>query len=437
MKVFISHSSREDPFAGKVREAVRKGLKNKGHEVFVDMDELRPGDDWCAVLYHRLAECHAAVVLVSAKALASGWVRREVNILLWRRALCHPSNPLKIVPAFIDNLSEQDLTDAGLGDLAQLQIAKLKPRRRPAKAGKFARVIVDELGEAPEPDDSYMAAWVETVASCLSEVKNADRLVAAARELRVEERYLDQVRDPVIGPGFLAHQLLGRWQGMRLERAMGQIANFTPAEKLTQLLGNVAPTWVDAEAARGLLAFGATGKGTVVLNATEESTAQLYISRATCCFPTGICVATVAAVTGEAFAEEFARQCAEAVAELLGVPSVDAIEDQLLPDRTLRPDPYNTPQDLMFLIVNAGTTPRHLVAQGVNDVHSRFPWLVVVLRTGPEMPTGDELTAWRLAGARRLEPALTPDEETYALRVITKLKELPVKASGGPMLGAA
>jgi hypothetical protein len=116
---------------------------------------------------------------------------------------------------------------------------------------------------------------------------------------------------------------------------------------------------------------------------------------------------------------------------------VDAIEDQLLPDRTLRPDPYNTPQDLMFLIVNAGTTPRHLVAQGVNDVHSRFPWLVVVLRTGPEMPTGDELTAWRLAGARRLEPALTPDEETYALRVITKLKELPVKASGGPMLGAA
>src|SRR5580658_4736674 len=99
-RIFISHSSHPDPFADQVLKAVKDGLG--GQEIFIDSDVLRPGDEWCSVIYHRLAECHAAIILLNRAALESTWVRREVNILLWRRALGYP---LEIVPALLGDVS--------------------------------------------------------------------------------------------------------------------------------------------------------------------------------------------------------------------------------------------------------------------------------------------------------------------------------------------
>jgi hypothetical protein len=411
-----------------VREAVE--LRLPGHEILVDVDELSPGDEWRAILYHWLAECHAAIVLLNREALASPWVKREVNILLWRRAL---HSPVKVVPAIIGDLSKQDIDSAGFGELTELQMARLKsaPHTRET-AELLASQIADQLARPPAwaADDSAMARWAEVLAFFLGHVGSKDSLAAAARELLVEDTYLDRVRDPVEGPWFMAHQLLARGNGRGLYLAIAQIADFTPVEWLSRLIEKVGATWVDTEAARVLLGFTAGQPGTVVLlNARSPRTAEQYVDRATCYASRGFEYETVTAVAGESFLEEFERECAKAVEKLLSVEPPWTVEE------------YLPPEDVLFLIVDPSSTRRELVAQGMRAVHDRFPWLVIVLLTGTTPPTDEELVTWQLTGALKLKPALGRAEELNAQRIIGALyKLLPRhrdKAGGPRMAGAA
>ena len=41
-QIFISHSSKNDPYAQKVRDAVVKNLTDKGFEVLIDQNRLEP-----------------------------------------------------------------------------------------------------------------------------------------------------------------------------------------------------------------------------------------------------------------------------------------------------------------------------------------------------------------------------------------------------------
>jgi hypothetical protein len=409
MKVLISHSSRNDPFAGLVCDAVKTRLP--GLEILIDMDGLRPGDEWRAILYHWLAECHAAVVLLNREAMASSWVLREVNILLWRRALGYP---LKIVPAILGDFSQQDLKDAGFGELTDLQMAKLgsSPRTQET-AERIAEEVAAQLAGWPdEEDNSEMARWAKAVSHALSMVGDRDSLVAAARQLQVEDAYLDRVRDPQEGPRFVAHQLLARDQGRRIYLAIAEIADYTPAEWLGRLIDKIGAAWVNGETARVLLAFGRGKPGTVVLNALTPETAEQYVDRATCYAQTGYKCEVVTAVAGESFVEEFEQECVKAVDKLLMRTPPFPLEG------------YLPPPDVLFLIVNPSSTRLELVAQGMDVVQRRFPWLVMVLLTGSALPADEDLVAWRLADAVKLEPVLEQWEELNAQRVINELSGL-------------
>ena len=402
--------------------------------------DLRPGDEWRAVIYHWLAECRAAVVLLSRAALESAWVRREVNILLWRHAL---GDPVEIITAYLDDIGSDDLRKAGIGDLTELQLIRhdgAAGHMDASAAAKLARKIAAELGTLKEisSDGSPMSAWIEAVAGNLETVRDKDRLVAAARVLGAEDDYLSHVRLPRSGCTFLAHQMLGRWHGDDLERAMGEIAKHTPADWLRRLIGNVIATWVDAEASRGLLAFGPERPGTVVLNAKSDTTASHYVDRASCRASTGFQVAAVNAATGESFMPEFMKDCEKAVNLLLNVESPFTWQDYLDPGGTLPPPTgRNRRHDVMILVVNRGTTELSLVAQGINEVRAKFPWLVVLLLSGDALPTDQQLADWKLASARRLEPALEPREEMDALQVVNRLKGLCDRETGLLVMGAA
>jgi len=102
-KLFISHSSRldesegiNDPEKNKNLELlldVIKDIKQEygdAIEVLVDKDQhgFPVGHDWEKRLNEWLAECHAAVILFSKRALDnSNWVKKEATILSWRREL--------------------------------------------------------------------------------------------------------------------------------------------------------------------------------------------------------------------------------------------------------------------------------------------------------------------------------------------------------------
>jgi hypothetical protein len=210
----------------------------------------------------------------------------------------------------------------------------------------------------------------------------------------------------------VAHQLLARDQGRRIYLAIAEIADYTPAEWLGRLIDKVGAAWVDGEAARVLLGFGPGQRGTVVLNALTPETAEQYVDRATCYAQTGYKCEVVTAVAGESFVEEFEQECVKAVDKLLMRTPPFPLEG------------YLPPPDVLFLIVNPSSTRLELVAQGMDVVQRRFPWLVMVLLTGSALPTDEDLVAWRLDDAIKLKPVLEQREELDAQRVINELSGL-------------
>ncbi len=210
-KVFLSHSTKGDPDAAAMRGHLESELVARGWDVLVDEDGLRGGEEWRGVLYHWIADCDAAVVLMSDKALASSWVRREINLLLWRKAL---GSPLTIVPA---ELSPTE--DTGAPELKDLRELQFVPHAEPAM---FAAAIAARLPDLSSPvvdTSDRMRLWLVDVVSCLREVTEHEPLRAAARALDARQ---EDWHFPSVGEGqrFLAHLLLGQTQVGRIHTAI-------------------------------------------------------------------------------------------------------------------------------------------------------------------------------------------------------------------------
>src|SRR5690349_9485736 len=71
--VFLSHYSGDKPWVNRLKDALQKhGLK-----VWLDEDQMRPGDPIVHALEKALEESKAMALIVSPEAMQSGWVRAE------------------------------------------------------------------------------------------------------------------------------------------------------------------------------------------------------------------------------------------------------------------------------------------------------------------------------------------------------------------------
>lgn len=95
-KIFISHSSddgSDDPearWARDVREALTERLAQPdehctSYDVLVDRTGLKAGRSWRTAINGWMGTCDAAVLLLSNKALESGWVAYEASVVAWRK----------------------------------------------------------------------------------------------------------------------------------------------------------------------------------------------------------------------------------------------------------------------------------------------------------------------------------------------------------------
>ena len=78
MKVFISHAYTDEPLVKKIAD----GLEEAGLEVWDATREVLPGANWTDEVARALKESKAMVVLLTADALRSSWVRREIEYAL-------------------------------------------------------------------------------------------------------------------------------------------------------------------------------------------------------------------------------------------------------------------------------------------------------------------------------------------------------------------
>src|SRR5580765_3494129 len=89
VRVFVSHSSIDIDLTRTVCEQLAAPDDAVGCrcQPLVDYTELKPGIEWSLRIHEMMAECQAAVVLLTAPAVASPWVLKEATILTWRRSL--------------------------------------------------------------------------------------------------------------------------------------------------------------------------------------------------------------------------------------------------------------------------------------------------------------------------------------------------------------
>jgi len=157
LKLFISHSSRLDDAPHDHRDAdanwrllgeVCAGLKARygtAVDVLVDRDGLVAGDDWNRELNLWLAECQAAVMLISRRALdRSDWVAKEAAILSWRRAL---DPDFVLIPVTIEGESCTD--ELATGFWGSLEVGRFQGLHVHAArdAGRIVDGVAARLGD--------------------------------------------------------------------------------------------------------------------------------------------------------------------------------------------------------------------------------------------------------------------------------------------------
>jgi hypothetical protein len=93
--VFLSYSSVDQTWVSRLKDA----LQARGLKVWLDRDEIRPGDLFVGALETGLDESKAVALIVSPESMVSGWVREEYSRAL---SLSQEKNPpLQLIPVIL------------------------------------------------------------------------------------------------------------------------------------------------------------------------------------------------------------------------------------------------------------------------------------------------------------------------------------------------
>jgi hypothetical protein len=408
--VFISHASGEDAFAQSVCAELQAAIRQRQWEPFIDVTAFQGGEQWQAILYSKLEECDAAIILLGRAAMESQWVRREVFMLLWRSAL---GSPVTLLPVLLGDVTMDEIKRSELAELEHVQFAARGTAGGPDQARELAATIAAALPDAGTalPASGPMRRWLEDVAYCLRQVDSPGTLQQAARELDPADTAtfatLPESRR------YLAHQLLRFRPQQPLHNAVLTLA--WRGADLPGLVALVKPGWVDPDAARRLLP--GAGRVAALLNARRSETARQYVQRASCC-SLNFLTQSVSLISGEDQQGQFRSDCLTAIRAALSYAADDPLAGA---------EPAAS--DVVFLVIDPGDGPASVIAETLPGLLAEFPWLNVIVLTGGAGPDGtapDGLAglAGREIGAVVLQPQLGPDEEREGGHIVGRLDRI-------------
>jgi|GEM_PF-3698727 hypothetical protein len=79
--LFISHSSRRDPDDHELIDALAKALQRRNLRIFVDRLQLKKGQELLSSLDEAMSSSLLGLVVLTRKAVASGWVDYELDVM--------------------------------------------------------------------------------------------------------------------------------------------------------------------------------------------------------------------------------------------------------------------------------------------------------------------------------------------------------------------
>jgi hypothetical protein len=94
MQVFLSYENSDKEFAS----ALSRELERRGLSVWLDQQNLLPGDNWPLEIGKALARSQAMVVLISPDSMRSKQVRQEIEYALGHSSFEHRLFPIEVRP---------------------------------------------------------------------------------------------------------------------------------------------------------------------------------------------------------------------------------------------------------------------------------------------------------------------------------------------------
>ena len=133
--IFLSHSSEDTAEV----ERLRAALESRGIACFLDVLELRAGDDLAATLKEQVQAAPAFVVVLSPAAVSSKWVRQEIEWALAAEDLAAETRGrYRFLPVFT-----RGITHGFLGWLRRPEVLGIDANRRALAdvAGEIAQAL--------------------------------------------------------------------------------------------------------------------------------------------------------------------------------------------------------------------------------------------------------------------------------------------------------
>lgn len=280
LPVFISHSTDKtnaDDVDRLARIVAQLGDGSDGFDVLWDKGEISGADDWWLRIHGMLAECQAAIILLSNRAInTSDWVHKESMILCHRRAL---DPGFRLLPVIMPG-----------ADGAPLNAGRWKPLRFDTIQHEWvdgqdiaglvarARKDIDPAVSTRTPFDDLVTAIAAQLAFApIDGLKHASK--------RHLER-ADWIGAPSVQQGFargLARRLL---RERNLAKAMDVLDDVfaIEADDVMAIYEMLSPLWVDPAAAAPLATGALAGETSrdFALNGEYlgEFTAESYVRRA-------------------------------------------------------------------------------------------------------------------------------------------------------------
>ncbi|MFV2055994.1 MAG: toll/interleukin-1 receptor domain-containing protein [Thiohalomonadales bacterium] len=385
VKLFISHSSKTELNQVKLKK-VCDDLSDAGFDVLTDQ-LIQAGDEWRPRLFEWMAECHAAIILMSVDAFDSSWVQVESTILAWRR--CIDSKFTLICVLMDEVVSPEDMTDDPLFAVTRptdynlirfedidVQLVKIKSGlgalantdRTPFK--DLIQRISDVLANlGANSQDTLQRAWDKLKCGDKPTNPNANFADALARLLvREPEKALVNLHD-------LLYEIT-------------QITQTRDAETLLEIIRGL---WVSPQAA-SMLAAGRNKRQPAAINCQRGTFTGKSYARRAWAYPQQCDVYSIDSHAS------FKQDLDEAITRIC-FPQEDKKTALLRLKSTA-----TTKLILLIFVYNSDLEINQLYELS-QQITEKFRTISVVLATGPKLP--DALPS----SVTPITPALSPDEE--------------------------
>ena len=255
MWIFISHSTAKDDAAGRQRLLdVEAALKQAaagptGHDVLLDFERLEAGFNWRTQLDEWMATCHAAVLMLTPKALESPWVLKEATILAHRAAR---DKKFLLFPALLDGLTRPQLVENKRFSPLYLEAIQRIGGTQPADIADAVLGQLTALGSVPvTPFDSLVTALavqlkgadddqLEGICSAIT-----GKPIAFQTSDKRHVRCAHEVARAIVTGSRGQYDSLGKLISALITAGLSKDAART-------VLNLAAPLWVDSEAASPL-----------------------------------------------------------------------------------------------------------------------------------------------------------------------------------------